>query len=226
MSLHDLIVIEGPAGSGKSHLVNELAARYDIGKLQRHYKTIKRDWGINAPFSSMVKDYTLLMSAITLFNLDYRPLVVDRLFLSQAVYQRLRNIQIYHDLEKDSFDYLTFLYSYLVTICSSLELFKNQYSLRFFRRTQETLDIRITFVVLCPSEGYLSLCRSNTGKIYPFPAELELRFYKGMAMDIQSFVQNDVLIGHSGKIRCFPIYLEAPFHPSLAFEVYEKIGPI
>lgn len=157
-----IIIVEGPAGSGKSTLISSWTDRiHQDPKLE---KDPPRDYGETSALKSMMKDHFALMKAF-----DYkgdRPVVIDRCFFSQYVYESIRS-------GRET--------QYLYTVEAFMNAIRDmsfEYAVRSFQPVQR---VSVDFVWVTPkSYDQLLQFRIVRGKEYPFPVAEEFLRYKSL----------------------------------------------
>lgn len=172
-----IFIIEGPAGSGKSTLINSFREdwlKFHLANTARNVLPIPRDFGPESGASfSQYKDFMNLSEAITVPEED---VVIDRCFVSQGVYHSLRtNDQVGFKR------YFQELPSHLATAATMLAL---DYSHRSFNTITEIPRLHILFNLIPTLE--LNKRRESAGdRKYPFSALEENSLYRNAYLEMK-----------------------------------------
>lgn len=172
-----IFVFEGPAGAGKSTLINALIAD---GFFEKHQSmvTIERPRAYSDEDSgatrSLLKDIASLAEAISQVTpLSY----LDRGFISQSVYHCLRSgseAGFAHSLD----------YEFQLRQLQLSQLISAEYRRRLFRKTPAQ-SVYFYYVFVLPDVETLLARRSAAPRAFPYPAPEELRLYT-LAAEIMS----------------------------------------
>lgn len=156
-----IIIVEGPAGSGKSTLIHNWGD--SIVRISRGV-SVSRDYGVSAPVTSMIKDHQMLIRA---FGIETdKPLVLDRFWFSQMVYETIRQGQRFDISKAEQYDF--FIQSLAI-----------EYSLRCLQ--DERLHVSSAVVFVLPDFDTIYYQRQNSSKEYPFDLGLEFALYRGLS---------------------------------------------
>ena len=164
----EVIVFEGPAGSGKSTAINSLLEIIPGSALYTH--------PYNRPRNYMMPGIAVLQKDLDqlLHILAYRDstLILDRFWISAWAYNFLRHEDIWPfnshmDQLVDIFDRL---YQYLSQQGEIL---------------QDTIQLKYYFII--PEIEELKKRRRESGKEYPFDAEEEIGVYNGIVSSMENY---------------------------------------
>lgn len=172
-----IFVFEGPAGAGKSTLINSLI---EEGFFEKHESMVM----IERPRSysdedsgatrSLLKDIASLAEVISqVHQLSY----LDRGFISQSVYHCLRSgseAGFAHSLD----------YEFQLRQLQLAQLIAAEYRRRLFRKIPAQ-SIYFYYVFVLPDAETLLARRSTAPRAFPYPAPEELRLYT-LAAEIMS----------------------------------------
>ncbi|MEK0324233.1 MAG: hypothetical protein QQN63_00885 [Nitrosopumilus sp.] len=151
--------IEGPAGSGKTTIIKEVANKVK-GEIWDPQLLRPRDYG--GPGLSLVRDATQVQRMLTA---DI-PVVFDRFWLSAWVYDQLR--------DKDgSYPSISVHLGHLWELLRWTKKYLQQRGFSFVN-----VDTHLTYIFCMPDFSTLIKQRSETGKEYPFSADSELAMYR------------------------------------------------
>lgn len=171
-----LMVFEGPAGSGKTTIINRLAKEIedDVMVLPRPAELL----GVRSyrnEMAPMKADFDRLM---TLLYSPYNNFMADRFWISSLIYQPLKLRDRYYSpasypmpfmVEKDTKTLVSWAAGTMRTVdARDIEIKVPDY-------------LRIDFYMLLPSTRLLLSNRKKADREYPFDAEIELAFYTNYA---------------------------------------------
>lgn len=172
MNTKPIVVVEGPAGSGKSTLCNLLVSQTGLPLVARSLP--QRAPGENeAIYHSAVNDMAKFMVAST------KPdgAIIDRLFFSQWVYGHLRRGK---RIPKPEFSAMIFHYERLI------EVMMEDLACRA-GTTVWPFEPKIMVILLLPSRSQIDHYRSLTGNTYAFLSAQELEIYRRVE-DLRSWL--------------------------------------
>ena len=158
-----VIIVEGPAGAGKSRLVDFLIGE-GYEKAPRYAHEL-RDFGNNAPKLSMEKDHAALFFAVTS---DCEKVILDRCFFSQLVYEALR-LKIPAEI---------WAQAYGEALIKKVDQLNDEWAIRCFEKPHE-IQLRILWVLPDPDD--LHDYRQLSWKEYPFDHYSEIYDYSHVA---------------------------------------------
>lgn len=171
-----IFIIEGPAGSGKSTLIEAFRGdwlKFHLVKTARTGLSIPRDFGLESGAAlSQYKDFMNLSEAITV---PEENVVIDRCFVSQGVYHCLRT-----NNQSGFKKYFEELSSHLATSAMMLAL---DYSHRSFEVVADIPRIHILFNLIPTLE--LEKRRENHPGKYPFDARNENSLYRNAYLEMK-----------------------------------------
>ena len=165
-----IIVLEGPAGSGKSTVAEGLIKEgfFNVPRSPLQEKNV-RDYGFygDDSFYSQAKDLTLLSKAL---SYPHQYPMIDRFFLSQMVYGALRAQQP-----------ITSAALWISHLRKLAGIIQDDYIIRktsgTWPMTMQTSPPDFFFIILLPTVSQLIYQRKKTGKRYPFAAADECFMY-------------------------------------------------
>lgn len=170
-----LFVIEGPAGAGKSTLIQHFLDRY-LEELQPATPLISFDRprsysGEEGLLLSQIKDYQTTVRLVSGWGPYERgtAFIADRWYLSQLIYGSIRNG---HGGPEPSQLHLGLLAAARAVHYGDLE-YRARYPVEL---TVQTI-YRIHFMILIPSLGMLVEQREKAGRDFPYDPRIEQRAY-------------------------------------------------
>jgi hypothetical protein len=171
-------VIEGPAGCGKSTLIEKLEHKGVAASLMNWDETIQLerprsyegDFGV---MHSQLKDIFSIQRALyTWASGEDKPIMIDRFLLSQWVYgtirQGLRNLNQQWGTK------------IILGGADLIGLSWDHFLSRLFVEPK-SVGIYLLYWILVPEPGLLADLRANSGKIYPYDPYQEAFLYKEAA---------------------------------------------
>jgi len=176
-----IVVIEGPAGSGKSEISKQLV-RYDdfssitlLGDLR--FPRPRKYTGIGGIILSAFKDQLSICSAAMQITEENKIQVIDRCLLSQWVYGTLRAGKFILD-EAEGRNIILAGMETAMSMLSSIGSRDLDTSLIMLGRFKQ---IEVMFFVLCPSIDLLEGNRELSEKLYPYAPAMETALYTSAA---------------------------------------------
>lgn len=171
------IVFEGPAGSGKTYLMNQLMHQFRdqvipevdlLPEIERPRQYI----GEHGRWHAQLKDYR---STLHMLMADDRVAMIDRWGVSRLVYDAIRSGQ--HVIEPDALAYSLSMMVYGL---------QQAWSENFASRDLQvpTLELDLLFIVVCSPGALITRLRQpaiDSGRIYPYQAEYEAKLYRQAA---------------------------------------------
>lgn len=190
-----LVIIEGPAGSGKSTLISEIEAK-KLGQLVPSYREsglLPRPGrsfdGIQGVQISQLKDAFTVMQIAELLRSNgktNKPLVIDRWLISQLVYDNIR-----HNRTSVNFHTVKGL---LNTHFLQFPLIMLEY---FYRNGEPEIwmtdllsEITFDFLIIMPTPDVLLARRQWAGKEYPYSVLTELDWYQAIAKSLWEYINS------------------------------------
>lgn len=183
----ELTIFEGPAGSGKSTLIQQMVEKYpdfyspvepliDLKKSRRRYSN-----GVDGAIESMLKDEVALVSFFQAkvsgqINTDQIGLV-DRFLFSQLVYHHLRE-----DKALPGQFLFPILQQELVSLLSVYKKVRGRLFLSPYSPPKKFLGVH--FVFLLPTLSTLNRQRKQSEKKYPYVARSEIMAYQAYVDEI------------------------------------------
>jgi hypothetical protein len=199
-----LLVVEGPAGSGKTTLIREMLYA-GVGQTPEIPFTIPRPRTYEGKVHlSMVKDHLSSYYALNYLNSE-RAVILDRWLISQLVYGSLRGETF---IEQST---VSQIIDYGI---DNLELAYRELQVRLGKPypKAERLKLDVCFLMLLPSVEDLAMRRFTAKREFPYLEEEELTAYqmvsrlmpgRGLAKEIRSQTMNlsvRTLAGSSNQI--------------------------
>jgi hypothetical protein len=167
-----ILVVEGPAGSGKSTIIDLLdsVGFYPLHKTSKNVRDYQ-ELG-DAALMSQIKDIKNFARAIQLTP-DEIP-VMDRFILSQQVYGAIRRAD----------NRLASPHQLITHIHEMSDLLLSDYLMRqgVHIGKAHVSPVEVYFLVLLPSVARLNYQRGTSGKEYPFSAKREIELYKKISV--------------------------------------------
>ncbi len=183
-----MMIVEGPAGSGKSYLCRKLIQRYgselELVELPKLIKIDRpRDYQDDGERLSLYKDAVHLAVAVTNADQSGKIQVIDRCFLSQLVYGSIRAKLVFVNP-----------FNVTLTLVSAQEVLKAlilNLNSRFLNRSINSslvlASIKLNFLILLPSPAMIETNRAKTGNSYPFSVYDELERYRGISSLLKNY---------------------------------------
>lgn len=180
-----ILIVEGPAGSGKTTLIKELSTR--------GFASISSSLGVRAPdpgtviMASAINDWSKVVQAV---HSDAVFVAIDRLVLSQQIYGHIRA-----NLNGPTWPEPSILYGRVLSMFSDVQ---TDMKLRLLNTSYHLPPVDINFLFVLPTFNELVARRGNQTKPYPFDVELEYSFYTQMAeqfrvhVPLRTFIVSDV----------------------------------
>lgn len=168
-----LLIIEGPAGAGKSTLISELTTLGLV--LAKPALPLERPRGYETDDSgaglSQLKDSLTLMSVLHSPETNF---VADRGFISQQVYNTIRNRrkQKPHDFESGMLKVPEQIKRLVLALHQDYTLRQNEWEASW----EWSLQVHILFYI--PDPIQIRMRRAIAGKYYPYPVEEEVYLYQ------------------------------------------------
>lgn len=181
------VVLEGPAGAGKSSLISQAFEKF--GNLVTDPDTLlipqlprPRSYeGPEGAILAQLKDYRVPLALARLS--EDQILLVDRYLLSTIAYDKLRGVR----------NQCTFWSLYAAAIASYPYITREQ-RLRSTDLEPGKTDVAIYYVILTPTIAQLEMNRSRAKKVYPFDPLDELMLYQDLALEFEG-----------GRVSCLHI---------------------
>lgn len=226
----DLLILEGPAGSGKSTVLGELLRRgsfHQPNPIVEFPRPRSYDGALNLALS-IVKDGSSLLSAM-IHQMLYptkTPVVIDRFMISQMVYGRIRRgfdpgaPPWNRALMKDDVGELSM--SVFLELFTELRFLRECYHLLISRdghhgdrmngitdalRQMQSPRLNLVFAILLPEITLLEGVRQEefmkSQRRYPYIASQELYLYQYMADMLTQSIQSMQVANTYLTVRCF-----------------------
>jgi len=180
-----IIAVDGPAGCGKSTIIQEVVdqglvrpVEYPVITRPRDYDTMRTQ--DNGSGLSMIKNHNQLISAFkTSFEHGHDvPIILDRWALSQYVYGTLRQ-----NLVGDTLDLKWHWKNELNHTGLSLGIYLDRkYVSKLTVITEEQPDLEIWPVIYLPEISIVKVRRAKKSKPYPFDVDLEWHQYNEIVL--------------------------------------------
>lgn len=167
MNHKTLVILEGPAGCGKSMIATELAK---TGILQRQYPSPlvnlerPRDYGVHTAFLAHLRDEVAITSAL----LSHKSIIaIDRWIISPLIYNAIR--------ERGNLR-ASYIQHAAILGFKHIKVVKRLLELRGGQVYGDKIGLLLCFIL--PGHDELKFLRKTSGKAYPFSVEEELRHYR------------------------------------------------
>lgn len=206
-----LLILEGPAGGGKTTLANRLTEEGKCALIDLQAElgiTLRRprDYGrLDSPkLFAMSKDTIYYLAALSMFNRGYKTAIMDRGFFSNLVYSTIRNdkrrvvdtsiLDSKSGLKQTSVEAeFGFVMTSIKSIRSHFDTMMTVYEVQPVPR----ITIEVCFVVPPVDELLRRRQNSEASRLYPFDAQQEFDLYNKIAdIAIAEYPQE------IGGIRC------------------------
>lgn len=162
-----VFVFEGPAGSGKSYLIDRLAETGKATKLELpiDIPRPRAYLGLEGEILAEIKDHV----SATQFTLGHynKPILVDRWRVSRSVYQGLREQPV------TGMDYMNLRPKAMAAMSAGLDQV-SEIQLSHFGTFQ---PLKITIVFTLPAQGIIADYRNSGSKQYYYSTQAELDRY-------------------------------------------------
>lgn len=193
-----VVALEGPAGAGKSTLINSLHDRGLMmsGEILKDSLSLPviprpRDYqGLEGINLALLKDQ---ISALAVAN--YRgtiPLVLDRYYISAWIYNSIRAGYRSQSLHRAIKQALFLAYNELVDTSTNL---RNRMELTW----ANPQDVMLHYVFLLPELQLLYKNRQEAGRPFPYMATQELEVYLEAVADFMEMSSNAAAVGWLGQ---------------------------
>lgn len=193
-----LLILEGPAGGGKTTLANRLTEEGKCALIDLQAElgiTLRRprDYGrLDSPkLFAMSKDTIYYLAALSMFNRGFETAIMDRGFFSNLVYSTIRNDKrrvVETSVEAE----FGFVMTSIKSIRSHFDTMMTVYEVQPVPR----ITIEVCFVVP-PVDELLRRRQNSASRLYPFDAQQEFDLYNKIAdIAIAEYPQE------IGGIRC------------------------
>lgn len=167
----DIVIIEGPAGSGKSTLCQTLSQEIDSTIIQRSMQSRDPE-RLTGALLSWRNDLLKFQEALVIGS--GKLAIIDRLCISQWVYGNIRN-PTHRDHSAPQGMHPSRVWTEFEVLAHHLWEDANR---RLYWSALEPLpQPRICLIVLLPVPAQLSKQRRETGRDFPYDAHRELRYY-------------------------------------------------
>lgn len=181
-----VVIVEGPAGSGKTTLCDML--RHRLGApIVAQSLSIRTPSDLEAPIISAVNDYSKALQVMADLVMQSErgvpdPIViVDRLVVSQMVYQLLRE-----SYQEEEF----YEFGHIPMITNSL-LARARFDFQWRRLAEISYDwadwaIKTLFVIVLPTKEQLTQMRYKCRRDFPWSADLEVYWYHQALLELSN----------------------------------------
>lgn len=173
-----ILIVEGPAGSGKSFIAAKLAEK--IGAAHISNSLGKR--GFETPeepaIASAINDYSKMIKAIA--APEYL-VIIERLILSQQVYGSIRDPDLTHN---QSLYFGEDLIAQRIQHLTSMAI--SELSWRLTPALPSIATTTMSFLIVIPDVSQIAEQRSKTNKAYPNSAGLEYALYRSIGENLIS----------------------------------------
>ncbi len=166
----EVIVLEGPAGSGKSTVLKQIEESWDEGYINlSNGLELPRDHG--SPLPSYARDMAAIYNIVC--EEQYGYIALDRFWFSTLVYDSLR---------QQGFFSSDIIEHHRESLNDLIQVIGQNFKDRGFYVNE---SIRFTFYLLLPPIQEVLDRRESTGKVYPFDAGAELALYRRILSTLQ-----------------------------------------
>ncbi len=168
-----ILIVEGPAGSGKSFVANHLATTIGAAHVASSLGKRGFDTHEEPALASAVNDYGKMLRAITV---PEYVVVVERLILSQMVYGGLRDPDLPHN------QYLSLGEHWVAERFNALiGMAISEVNWRLGPTFMDPEKLSLSILIVLPDAEQIEAQRKDAGKGYPWPAESERILYQMVA---------------------------------------------
>lgn len=187
MKQNNVIIFEGPAGSGKTFAIKHSTAEFNdrlyLGPVLPEIERPRAYEGDLGYLHSQLKDYRSTLHMVQAAQAE-RVSVIDRWFLSQIVYDHIRRNEM--AISPETIDTLM--------IVSLMSIARARLELQARTRVRaEHEQYNLLFVVLCPPPSLIRELRSHAeakGRVYPYSAEVESLLYRDAAARLSHWAES------------------------------------